>query len=665
LGTLYPALLLMGALGYAGHRVPRWLTPAALVLGAGRGLAQYAGLFVLAHGASLVVETGVVLGAAIVVARARLRAPLTASQRLLPLALLGVAGLELASALSMIGGGALPSQLVTAWGASASLLLAIQLAAWVAVARRDLERAREMLEARVAEQTERYRLVSELSSDLSFAYRVQPGLDVAAEWVTSAQGRITGYTPGELDGIGWLSLVPAEDRQKTQAELVQMLAGELDETQLRIITKGGEERFLHVRVKVVGHEPDGSIRLVGSGQDVTDRVRAEQERRRLDRHLRDMQRLESLGRLAGGIAHDFNNALTVILGNTRLALEGVEPGSEDERRLSRTRSAAEFAAGLTDQILTYSGRAVVTLEPLDLSSVVRETTELLHASLRGRATLETHLPGGLPPVEGDVTQIRQVLVNLVTNASEALGEEGGVIRVRTGARGLGEHELADTWGSLDPEPGHYTLLEVSDSGRGLDRATQSRIFEPFFTTRSTGRGMGLAAVLGIVRSHAGVIRVESVVGEGTTIQVLLPRTERAVVPTPPKEPVPAVARGHVLVVDDDDAVLEVAASFLERAGFDVLTAGGGLAALDLLRDFEVQVDAVVLDLVMPDLSTEEALRGLRKLRPELPVVLTSGYDREQAIRRLSTGEVSNFLRKPYGPEELVAVVQGAMGTRAP
>lgn len=660
LGTLYPALLLIGALGYAGRPVPRWLAPAALLLGAWRGVAQLWGQLALAHGLGLAFEFPMVLLAAIVVARAPLRGPRSFSQRLLPAALLATAGLEVASALAMLGGGALPLELVQAWIAMASLLLAVQLAAWSAVSRQDLERARGLLEVRVAEETERYRLVSELGSDLSFAYRVRPGFDIQAEWVTSAQGRITGYEPGELEGVGWLSLIAPEERERVQAELPKMLAGQLSETQLRIVRKSGEERVLEVRVRSLGEQLDGSIRVVGSAQDVTDRVRAEEERLRLDLHMREMQRLESLGRLAGGIAHDFNNALMVILGNTRLALETVERDAGLERRLGRIRSAAEFAAGLTDQILAYSGRAAIAPEALDLSSVVHETSELLYASLRGKATLETHLPDGLPPIEGDITQMRQVLVNLVANASEALGEDGGTIRVRTGARGLAEHELAETSGNLEPQPGHYVLLEVSDTGRGLDAATRARMFEPFFSTRGEGRGLGLAAVVGIVRAHGGLIRVDSQVDEGTTIQVLLPRTDR--VPSPARKPLsPSTGRGRVLVVDDEDAVLEVAAAFLERAGFEVISASGGGVALDLLRDPEVEVDAVVLDLVMPDLSSEEVLTELRELRPGLPVVLTSGYDREQAVRRLAGREVSDFLRKPYGPDELVRAVQGAMG----
>jgi two-component system cell cycle sensor histidine kinase/response regulator CckA len=660
LGTLYPALLLAGALGYAGRRSPVWLPLAALAVGAGRGAAQLVGLPGLAHGVALAVEPGLVLAAAALVLREPTAAAPSPSQRLLTPALLCIAALEAASALAMLHGAPLPDALGMAWVAGGGLLLAVQLAAWGVVGRRELQRAHELLERRVAEQTERYRVVSELTSDLAFACRIGPGLDVTYEWVTSAQGRVTGYTPGEIDGLGWLGLVPEEERGRVHDQVAAMLRGELDEAQMRIITRSGEERFLQVRVEARPHPEKGFTRLVGAACDVTERVRTEQERQRLDQRLRETQHLESLGRLAGGIAHDFNNALMVILGNVKLALGEVEPDGRAEQHLRRIGSAADFASELTEQILAYSGRAAVALEALDLSALVQGTLELLHASLRGKASLETHLPPGLPGVEGDATQIRQVLVNLVTNASQALGEEGGVIRVRTGTRGLAEHEIAEAWGSSDAQPDHYVLLEVSDTGPGLDASMQAFIFEPFFTTRASGRGLGLSAVLGIVRAHGGLIRVHSQDGNGTSFQVLLPRSSRAARPAPRGAASPAMGQGRILVIDDDDAVLEVAASFLDRAGFAVLSASGGRAALDLLADAEIRVDAALLDLVMPDLPTEEALAALRELRPGLPVVLTSGFDREQVARRFAL-DGHDFLRKPYSPEELVAAVRGALG----
>lgn len=661
LGTLYPALLLTGALGYARRHMPRWLPIAAFALGAGRGFAQLAGQPGLAHGLALAVEPALVLGAAWVVRGDPARERRQLSQRLLAPALLVIAVLEAASALSMLKGGALPEPLIAAWFSGGPLLLAIQLGAWGAVSRRDLERNRELLEQRVEEQTERYRVVSELSSDYSFSYLIGPDLDITAEWVGDAQGRVTGYTAQELEGMGWLELVPEEGREQLKGQVAAMMRGELTELEMHIITKSGEERWLQVRVEAKSAGPAGSLRLVGAGREITDRVLAERERLRLETRLQETQRLESLGRLAGGIAHDFNNALTVIRGNSALALEELAAGRNvDPLRLQRIDTAAEFAAGLTEQILNYSGKAVVSLEPLDLSSVVRETLDLLHASLRGESTLETHLAEGLPCVEGDVTQVRQVLVNLVTNASHALGEEGGVISVRTGTRGLAEHELAETLGSSDAGPGHYVLLEVSDTGPGLDAATRSRIFEPFFTTRGDGRGLGLAAVIGIVRAHGGVIHVGSEPGHGTTFQVLLPRSARSTVQAPRRDPVPVTTHGRVLVVDDDEAVLEVATTFLERAGFDVLNASRARVALDLLGDPGVEIDAVVLDLVMPGVSTEALLTELKKLRPGLPVVLTSGYDREQAARRFADGGPGEFVRKPYGPDELVAGVQAAL-----
>jgi CheY-like chemotaxis protein len=383
----------------------------------------------------------------------------------------------------------------------------------------------------------------------------------------------------------------------------------------------------------------------------------------MEEKLREMQRLESLGRLAGGIAHDFNNALTVVLGNARLAQAELPPDHPGAAHLARIHSAAEYAAGLTEQILAYAGKAAVDPVPLDVSTVVNDTLELLRASVGSDVSIETHLPAGLPLVEGDLTQMRQVLVNLVINASEALGGKGGLVRIRTGARGLSESDLGECIGAAGVAPGHYVSLEVSDSGPGLPRELHARIFEPFFSTKAEGRGLGLAAVHGIVRAHGGIIRVDSDPGRGASVELLFPRGARAALQPPVARPAPERRRGRVLVVDDDEAVLEVAGAFLTRAGFEVETAAGGREALRILSNGAPAVDAVVLDLVMPDLSGEATFLALRERHPDLPVVLASGYDREQAAQRFSARGVADFVRKPFEPDALATSVRRALVER--
>lgn len=666
LGTLYPALLFAGALRYRGWDVPRILLPAALLLGAARGVAELAGLPALAHGAAMLVEPPLALASAVAVARTQARETRTASQRGLPLAFGAVAFLELVSAAISFSDRPLPTWLVAVWLVSAPLLLALQLAAWGESSRRELERARRLLDRRVLRENERYRAISELSSDFSFCYRLLPDGRVRGEWITDAVRSITGYAPERFEAHGWFDVVHPDDRRRLMAQIASLFAGTstLDSVETRIITRSGDLRWLNIRFRRVGTGEDGSARVVGAARDVTARVRSEQERRRLDLHMREGQRLESLGRLAGGVAHDFNNVLTVILGNANLALGELARGAVEPKRLERIRAAAEYAAGLTEQILIYSGKAAVVLEPIDLSRLVRDMADLLEASVSERARLATRLSADLPAVEGDRTQLRQLLLNLVTNASDAMGDQGGTIRISTGARRVDEAELEEAAGSPDRPAGHYVALEVSDTGPGLDPSVRSRVFDPFFTTKASGRGLGLAAALGIVRGHRGVIRVESEPGGGTRFEVLLPRSPREAQAPRPTHHVPRErASGSVLVVDDEEAVREVACEFLGRAGFEVQGAGSGEEAVRLAREREAEFDAVVLDLVMPGLSGEETFLALRQEYPELSVVLASGYDREQAAERFSARGVADFVRKPYEPAELVDSVRRALRKR--
>jgi signal transduction histidine kinase len=367
-------------------------------------------------------------------------------------------------------------------------------------------------------------------------------------------------------------------------------------------------------------------------RDVTERKQTEEERRRLELRMGEVQRLDSLGVLAGGIAHDFNNMLAVIRGNSRLALADLDAGVAPRERLGRIRSATEHAMGLTEQMLTYSGRPPLTVRPLDLTQLVQGTQNLLRASVTEKGCLEFDLQDGLPATEGDFTRIQQVVVNLASNASEALGEGGGTIRIATGVRTADTHDLSDSFGTPDVAPGEYVALEVSDTGPGMDPEIQQRIFEPFFTTKSTGRGLGLAAVLGIVVAHHGVIRIESHPGGGTKFQVLLPRSA----PAAERAPEPGE---------------------LERLA---AKSGRILAGIDLFRAHSDDIDAVILDLVMPGVGGAEAFVEILRIRPEMPVVVTSGYDKEKAVERFSSRGFSGFLYKPYEPEELVESVRKAL-----
>jgi PAS domain S-box-containing protein len=651
MGTVYPALLLAGAVVYSGRERPRGLVAAAMLLGAGRGLLVNFGEPVLAHGLALLVEPPAAVAAAVIVYRSNRKGPPAVWPRTLPPALLAIGVLEAVSAGFGAASGILPVSVLACWVVGASLLLALQIAA-VSDQSRDEALAQSVSDLRESE--ERYRILSELSSDYSFAARMGADHSIDFVWASDGLERITGFTTEELRGVGWIAVLPAEDRQDSLAQLDAVISGRTREMEFRIIDRSGGERWLHTIFDTVANQSDGSTLIVGATRDVT-------ERKRFDEHLREVQRLESLGVLAGGIAHDFNNMLTVIRGNARLAMADYESARDPSERLERIHTAAEYATRLTQQMLTYSGRGVVELQSLDLSQLVHDMLDLLRASSSEKSVLDPALCDGLPALHGDVTQIRQVVLNLVTNASEALGDEGGRILVRTELVSVDEHQLADSYGSNDAEPGDYLCLEVSDTGVGIAPEVRARIFEPFFSTKPTGQGLGLAAVLGIVTAHRGVIRIDSAPGRGTSFVVLFPCAGAGATLAPDDTPRGRAPGGRcILVVDDDEAVLDVTREFLERADYSVLTASGGAEAVETLRSHRDEIDGVVLDLVMPGMTGEEAYVEMRRLKPDLPVVLTSGYDKQQAAARFAGRGIAGFLYKPFEPEELLDSVARAL-----
>ena len=419
-------------------------------------------------------------------------------------------------------------------------------------------------------------------------------------------------------------------------------------------------------MRVLEGERDGEVRLIGAGRDVSARRQAEENSRRLEAHLRDAQRLESLGVLAGGIAHDFNNQLSVILGNASLALQ---PGVEDglRRRLQRIQTAARHSAGLTDQMLLYAGKTPPSLKPVQLSRLVAEMWDLLEASVPSGCRLEADLSPTPPSLEGDETQLRQLIVNLVSNAAEAMAGTGGIVRVTTGTARVGADDLADAFGHVDGLRGDCPFLEVADTGPGIDPEWRARVFEPFFTSKESGRGLGLAVVLGMVTAHRGAIRLSATPGGGTTFRALFPCRTGQAVASGPREPrrEPGPGDRLVLVVDDEQAVLDLTREFLLLCGYRVLTVSGGREALELVRERGDEIDVVVLDVSMPGFDGEPTLRALRELRADLPVVVASGYSREQTAPRFPLELIQGFLKKPYEPEELAAVIEKACaaGTR--
>jgi PAS domain S-box-containing protein len=440
-----------------------------------------------------------------------------------------------------------------------------------------------------------------------------------------------------------------EDEERLLTAGIPVLSEEERET-----WPDGSERWVET-TKLPVRDPEGAIiGLVGVSWDVTARKRAEERLM-----LYDAQKLESLSALAGGVAHDFNNLLVCVLGNASIALSELPEGSPARSTVHEILTAGERMAKLAREMLVYSGRGRFVLQPLDLSATAGEVARLLSAIVPTDVRLSLERLGrNLPPVNGDEAQIRQVIAAMITNAVEAIGDTPGTVTIHTDTVHAERHYLRDFKPHGLPE-GDYVAVAVADTGPGIDRELLDRIFEPFFTTKFTGRGLGLAALLGIVRGHSGGVMVESEVGRGSTFTVLLPAVSS------PRDLGDEGGRwagtsrhGTVLIADDDSIVRSVTAAMLERAGFSVLIAKDGAEAFELFRTRSSEIVAVVLDLVMPGKSGEEVLTDIHKLRTDVPVLLCSGYsEHDQNGGQLGVNGMVGFIAKPYTADVLVGKLQ--------
>ncbi len=405
--------------------------------------------------------------------------------------------------------------------------------------------------------------------------------------------------------------------------------------------------------------PDGRIEaLVGVHTDITEQKRLEKERRELDARLHQMQRLESLGVLAGGIAHDFNNILMAILGHSELVLDEMPPGSEGWESVREIRQAALGAAELCNQMLAYSGKGRMEKLDFHLDQLVKEMVQMLRTSISRKCTLHLVNPAVMPAMHGDVAQIRQIILNLVVNASESMGDNDGSITVTTDVAECPADRPFEGYVVPIAASGSYVFLDVSDTGCGMSDETVQRMFEPFYTTKFTGRGLGMSAVLGIVKAHGGALRVQSEPGCGTTIRILFPVSSPDGIERKPACCGPDwTGKGTVLVVDDEAAVLAVTCKMLGRLGFDVLTARDGQEAVELYRDQGAGIELVLMDLTMPRMSGEEAFAELRRMNPEVRVVLASGYDEKDIATRFAGKGLAGGIQKPYTLDKLASVLR--------
>ncbi|MGE0598086.1 MAG: PAS domain S-box protein [Dehalococcoidia bacterium] len=465
------------------------------------------------------------------------------------------------------------------------------------------------------------------------------------ETMNPAAERLFGFTLDEIRGRNVSELMPPPFREEHDSYLENYI-------------RTGIAKIIGIGREVVGLRKDGTtfpMDLAVSATNLKHRrlftgiVRDISERKRSEAALREAQKLESLGVLAGGIAHDFNNLLVGVIGNAGLAMDELSPESPARSLVREIEVTGKRAAELAHQMLAYSGKGRFSIEPLDVNAIVQEMTHLLSVSIRKGVLLRYNLSPGIPAVEADPTQIRQVVMNLVINASDAIGDRSGVTSISTGVMSADKDYLTEAYLPPDLTEGDYVFLEVSDTGEGMTREVRDKIFDPFFTTKFTGRGLGLAVVLGVVRGHRGAIKVYSEPGHGTTFKVLFPVHGDYKSGRPAAKPRPGVwqTTGLALVVDDDETVRTITRRALQGMGLTVLTAEDGDDGVEVFRQHKDEIRLVILDLTMPHMSGEDAFREIRRIRNDATVVIMSGYNEDETSQRFAGKGVAAFVQKPY------------------
>jgi len=512
--------------------------------------------------------------------------------------------------------------------------------------------------ASLRESEERYRVVALMSHDLI----VEVSADGRLTYVSPGASDLLGFTIDEFTKMGPFENLHPDDVSRVRAGLVAALesTAPVHLEPFRVRHKNGQHLWFESTGMQVRHS-NGELRYLGVTRDVSERMREQERMREFADRMQRAQKLEGLGVMAGGIAHDFNNLLTPILGAASLGLTELEADSPVRRHLLKIQRAAERAAALTNQMLSYAGKSPLLIEPLDLSKLVGEMGQLLESTVSGRSSLRLDLAGGLPPIEADSAQLTQVVVNLISNAVEAINDGGGEVIVRTGEVEVVEASPSAIFAD-ELKRGRHAFVEVSDTGCGMNPKTVARIFDPFFTTKFTGRGLGLAAVAGIVRGHRGAVEIDSEVGRGTIIRVLFPVALRTVQPPNPR--IDRVedwqSHGTALVVDDDKGVRDLIEEVLKRTGIGVMTASDGRDAIEIFERHADEISVTLLDRTMPTASGIEVLDALRAIDREARVVLVSGYSQERATEELAGRQLSGFLKKPFTPDELLEKTREAL-----
>ncbi len=457
-----------------------------------------------------------------------------------------------------------------------------------------------------------------------------------------------------------------ENIARLSAARQQYVSSDDEQLTCELVFKGEpEDVYLALQGRTFGNGPRDQQAIIGVTQDISRIRRAEAEKLRLEDQMRAAQKLESLGLLAGGIAHDFNNLLLSILGNADLAERIIPAGSPGREYLGDIGKAARVASDLCRQLLAYAGKGSFVLEPINPTVLVSEMRGLLESSINRRINLRFNF-GKAPPIVADRSQMQQIILNLVINAGEAIGEGSGEVCISTGVQTCDSTYLAEPYLDAELPEGDYTFIEVSDTGEGMSGEIREKLFDPFFTTKFTGRGLGMSAVLGIVRGHEGSIKIYSEVGRGTTVRVLFPASSEEAEHThsiAAEEDTPALPAGKVLFIDDDELVRSVGSAMLKQLGLEAVQAANGIEALKIYETGPEEFACVLLDLTMPEMDGIETFRHIRELNPHVKVVLASGYNEQEATRQFVGRGLAAFIQKPFVVTDLKRVLESVLVSR--
>ena len=552
------------------------------------------------------------------------------------------------------------------WAAGVLLFTAL-IGGLVYVLGRRTRKVEQLVATRDTELAESRRQLESLMHMLpGMAFRYRPGKQSQVLYASRGVLALTGHPPEDFQQgrVSFRDFIHPEDLTRVR-EATRVAVQQHRElvVEYRVRSREGVEQWVSSRARGIYDAKDSLEFLEGVVLDATAQKKSEAERVTIERKLLEGQKLESLGLLAGGIAHDFNNLLTGILGNASLLRLEVAPSETTDPLLNAIENASLRAAELCRQMLAYAGKGRFVVEPTALSPLVEGMLPLLKVSIGNNVRVHLELAGELPFVMADATQLRQIVMNLMINASDAIGNGTGDIFLKSGVIELKGEGLRGSPGDGELPAGNYVFLEVRDTGCGMTPETLRRIFDPFFSTKFAGRGLGLAAAIGIVRSHQGALQVESTPGAGSTFRLLLPPAKEEPAPTfstPTARPWTHTAR--VLIVEDDEAVRIVAAEVLKSYGLSPHMVDDGAAGVAAFRKDPGEFDLVLLDLVMPGLSGEETLAQLRAIRADVTVLIMSGYSEADTLARLADRKSRlGFLHKPFTREMLKVKVRALLG----